>query len=89
MPVGERAFRTLAALRYVPTVPGFRDVLWMVPYDSNDFAEEWNRMKIAMQNRLRWSSEGGSGEFTQAAATQLVFAECQTVYAHLSGEVEG
>jgi hypothetical protein len=82
--IGEAVFHPLATLRYVPAVAGYRDVLWMFPPDGgNETDEKWRLMKVAMQNRLRWSSDGGDEEFVQAAATQVLFAGCETVYVHL------
>lgn len=83
IPVGNRDFMPLASLAFAQPVEGFRDVLWMFPTQEAKLDEEWDLMKIAMQNRLRWSGRGGPAEFTQAAATQLVFAECQAIYSDL------
>jgi hypothetical protein len=84
IPLGGAVFHPLATLRYLPAVAGYRDVLWMFPPDGgNETDEEWRLMKVAMQNRLRWSSAGSDEEFVQAAATQVLFAGCETVYVHL------
>jgi hypothetical protein len=84
--LGERCvLQPLATLTYSTGRSGFRDLLWMFPagVPSNEVEESWGLMRRAMENRLRWAGEGGPGEFTQAAATQLVFAECNAIYRDL------
>lgn len=80
-----RQLGLLAGLNFSDGRPGFRDVLWMFPNDAppDGIEDRWRLMRRAMENRLRWASDGGPGEFTQAAATQLVFAECNAVYRDL------
>jgi len=90
IPIGGAVFHPLATLRYIPAVAGYRDVLWMFPPSGgNETAEEWRLMKVAMQNRLRWASGGGDEEFLQAAATQVLFAGCETIYVHLIENAAG
>lgn len=84
--VGERRkLEPLTTLTYSDGRPGFRDFLWMFPYEesSDELEPAWELMRRAMENRLRRAGEGGPGEFTQAAATQLVFAECNAIYCNL------
>lgn len=80
-----RSLALLTSLSYSHGRAGFRDVLWMFPNDEapEDIDGSWKLMRRAMENRLRWAGEGGPGEFTQAAATQLVFAECNAIYRDL------
>jgi hypothetical protein len=82
---GGRYFHPLAALTYSENPAGYRDLLWMFPYEEQpeDVEQEWRRMQVAMENRLRWAGQGGPAEFTQAAATQLVFVECNAIYRDL------
>jgi hypothetical protein len=90
IPIRGGVFHPLATLQYVPAVVGYRDVLWMFPPSGGDETDsEWHLMKVAMQNRLRWSSNGGDEEFVQAAATQVLFAGCETVYVHLIENASG
>lgn len=81
----DRSLSLLTRLAYSDALPGFRDALWMFPADQtpSNIDESWRLMRRAMENRLRWAGEGGAGEFTQAAATQLVFAECNAIYRDL------
>jgi hypothetical protein len=69
-------FRRLNHSHYpTPTCDGFRDVLWMLPAEPEDFAPK----RIRMLDLLRWSTEGGPAELEQAAATHLVFAELEAI----------
>jgi hypothetical protein len=81
IPVGRTDFFfPLASLPRPDSKPGYRDVLWMFPNGKEeDIAEEWRLMLIAMANRLRWAGQGGDAEFLHAAATQLVFTECNAI----------
>jgi hypothetical protein len=83
--MNEQSLALLSNLEYSNGRSGFRDVLWMFPSNDppTDVDHSWQLMRRAMENRLRWAGEGGPGEFTQAAATQLVFAECNAIYRDL------
>jgi hypothetical protein len=57
---------------------GFQDWLWMLPDDE----DVWARRRRQMATRLRWAVRD-SEEFLQAAATQVVFNECEAIRASL------
>lgn len=72
---GTHTLIPLTKLRYVgyPKVSegDYQDLLWMAT--SNE--TEWRSLNIHMTSRLRYSSHD-SDEFSQAAATQVLFHEC-------------
>jgi hypothetical protein len=77
-PIGERSFIPLKRLNH-SQYPGritsaYHDVLWMFSPDQ----AVWGDRKRLMSCRLRWSGNEPE-EFIQAAATQLVFSECQAI----------
>ncbi|MEC7583756.1 MAG: hypothetical protein VYE77_05520 [Planctomycetota bacterium] len=51
----------------------FQDFLWMA-----DNGAEWAQYNVRMKQRMLWSVEDTS-EFVQAAATQVVFHECDAI----------
>ena len=51
----------------------FQDFLWMA-----DNGTEWAQYNLRMKQRMLWSAEDNS-EFVQAAATQVVFHECDAI----------
>ncbi|MEC7584684.1 MAG: hypothetical protein VYE77_10220, partial [Planctomycetota bacterium] len=51
----------------------FQDFLWMA-----DNGAEWAQYNVRMKQRMLWSVEDHS-EFVQAAATQVVFHECDAI----------
>ena len=53
--------------------PHFQDFLWMA-----DNGAEWAQSTMRMKQRMLWSVEDTS-EFVQAAATQVVFHECDAI----------
>jgi len=57
---------------------GFQDWLWMLPADE----DAWTRRRQQMATRLRWAAKDPE-EFLQAAATQVVFNECEAIRASL------
>jgi hypothetical protein len=67
-------FRRLTHSPYPARVDNYRDVLWMASADQ----DEWTSRKQLMASRLRWSA-ANSEEFVQAAATQVVFHECNAI----------
>jgi hypothetical protein len=58
---------------------GYQDILWMMINDQN----VWKSRKLMMEKRLRWSSHNAE-EFSQAAATQLLFHECAAIFESVS-----
>lgn len=60
-------------------VPGYQDWLWMLPADD----AAWQRLRLEMATRLRWSSRDAD-EFVHAAATQVVFNECDAILASIT-----
>jgi len=65
-------------LRYskYPSPTGrFRDVLWPVPEDLDD----WPFLCRRMLDRLRWASDGGDPAFLHASATHLLFEEINSI----------
>ena len=83
-PIGNRSFipfRRLNHSQYPGRISeGYHDVLWMFSPDE----AEWRDRKRLMSSRLRWSGNDPE-EFVQAAATQLVFSECQAILTTLQG----
>lgn len=68
-------FRRLNHSPYPPRIEsGYRDVLWMASADE----EDWAGLKQRMATRLRHSSHNPE-ELLQAAATQVVFHECNAM----------
>lgn len=86
--VGERSFIPLRRLNH-SQYPGriadkHHDVLWM----HSSIPAEWEARRRLMSNRLRWSGKDAE-EFVQAAATQLVFSECNAIAAALAARSSG
>lgn len=52
---------------------GYQDFLWMA-----ETAHEWSQYCVRMKQRLMWSAHTPE-EFQQAAATQIVFHECDAI----------
>lgn len=52
---------------------GFQDFLWMA-----ETSQEWGPYTLRMKQRLLWSA-ADADEFAQAAATQIVFHECDAI----------
>jgi hypothetical protein len=59
-------------------VNGYQDWLWMLSPDE----DTWLRRRQQMATRLRWAAKDAE-EFLQAAATQVVFNECEAIRASL------
>lgn len=74
-----RTFHPLRRLDLSHAPDGFRDLLWMYPRSAEEGS--WDDMRLAMRNRFRWAAGASEGEFIQAAATRLVFDECQAIVA--------
>ena len=69
-------FRRLSHSPYPPQIEdGYRDVLWMASGDDL----EWAALKQRMATRLRYSAHNPE-ELLQAAATQVVFHECNAMW---------
>jgi hypothetical protein len=67
-------FRHLDHSWYPPRLEEFHDVLWMASGDG----EEWRRRRNRMSSRIRASARDAE-EVLQAAATQVVFDECDAI----------
>lgn len=75
IPIGGRYLIPLKRLDHSDyRVQGFQDWLWMLVPDE----EAWSRTLRQMAARLRWAAKD-SDEFVQAAATQVVFHECEAI----------
>jgi hypothetical protein len=77
IPIGKRTFIPFRRLRhsvYPAMGDRFEDFLWMASGDN----EEWDDRKIVMAKRLRLAGNDPE-EFAQAAATQVVFHECDAI----------
>lgn len=75
-------FRRLApAPAYPRQLDGFEDLLWMADEDP----DKWRRYRARMTTRLRQASYDNE-ELVQAAATQIVFDECERALAPLLPE---
>lgn len=61
--------------RYPPPTGRFRDVLWPVPDDLDD----WPFLCRRMLDRLRWANDGGNPAFLHASATHLLFEEINSI----------
>lgn len=59
---------------------GWQDVLWMATADSR----EWQERQRLMARRLRYAAKDAD-EFLQAAATQVLFHECDAIVGTLVG----
>ena len=85
-PIGHLNFIPLCklkAMRYPKRIDGlFVDYLWMGSVDRGEFEE----MRSIMAVRLRRAASEPE-EFTQAAATQVVFHECGAILGSLGGKV--
>jgi hypothetical protein len=70
--------------KYPPPTGRYRDVLWPVPEDL----EDWPSLCRRMLDRLRWASDGGDLAFLHASATHLLFEEISSILHSLtkSGE---
>lgn len=79
--IRDRKLKTVTKLEHCKKVDSYSDVLWMFP--QHHVQKDWPLMQRAMNNRLRWAGERSSQEFVHAAATQLLFSECQAIYAKL------
>jgi len=55
----------------------FEDLLWMNPHDD---ISQWGKYQVYMANRLRYSGHNPD-ELSHAAATQIVFHECEAMIA--------
>jgi len=64
-------------MNYTPypgaTQRGFQDFLWMA-----ETQQEWGQYALRMKQRMLWCASDAE-EFTQAAATQIVFHECDAI----------
>ena len=79
IPVGGRNLIPLRRLDHSDyRVNGYQDWLWMLPPDE----ETWLRRRQQMATRLRWAAKDPE-EFLHAAATQVVFNECEAIRASL------
>jgi hypothetical protein len=68
-------FKQLANSIYPGRIaPDYQDFLWMATADP----AEWEKDKVQMASRLRWSSANNE-EFIHAAATQVIFHECEAI----------
>ena len=66
-------FKQLANSSYPGRVrTGFSDILWMMD------GQTWQDTQVQMGKRLRWAANNPE-EFIQAAATQVVFHECEAI----------
>lgn len=85
-PIGHLNFIPLCklkAMRYPKRIDGqFVDYLWMGSVNRDEFDE----MRSIMALRLRGAASDPE-EFTQAAATQVVFHECGAILSSLGGKV--
>jgi hypothetical protein len=78
VPIGDGYLLPAHRLRYsrYPSPTGrFRDVLWPVP---DDF-QNWPFLRRRMLDRLRWANDGGDPEFLHASATNLLFEEIDSI----------
>ena len=76
--IGSGHLSPVHRLRYskYPTPTGrFRDVLWPVPNNLDD----WPFLCRRMLDRLRWASDGGDPAFLHASATHLLFEEISSI----------
>ena len=84
---GTHTLIPLTKLRYVgyPKVSegDYHDLLWMATSDDS----EWRSLNINMTSRLRYSSHD-SEEFSQAAATQVLFHECAALINSIIGRAK-
>lgn len=79
IPVGQRQLIPLRRLDHSDyRVEAFQDWLWMAVADD----DAWARGLRQVATRLRWAAKD-SEEFVQAAATQVVFNECEAIRASL------
>ena len=68
-------FKHLENSAYGPRLEKHQDVLWMATGNE----EEWRQRRARMSTRMRFSARVPD-EVLQAAATQVVFDECDAIY---------
>ena len=78
IPIGDGTFIPLKRLSHsiypLRVEEKFQDYMWM----ACEGVDEWNSIRRLMADRLRWCSHNQE-EFLQAAATQVVFNECNAI----------
>jgi len=77
IPLGRLGVIPFRRMNYTPypgaTQRGFQDFLWMA-----ETHQEWGQYALRMKQRMLWCASDAE-EFAQAAATQIVFHECDAI----------